>query len=143
MTRHGRSDKAASFRRLRVGEELRHALAEVLSQGNLRHPALDKVSITVSEVRVSPDLRNATAFVMPLGGGRLEEVLEALEHSAPYLRAQMARRVKLRYMPALGFEADRSFDHASRVDRLLREVGGDPEAGAEPDHATEDGGDGS
>ena len=106
MTRHGRSDKAASFRRLRVGEALRHALVEVLAQGNLRHPDLENVSITVSEVRVSPDLRNATVFVMPLGGGAIEAVLEGLGRAAPYLRAQVARIVKLRYMPALGFEAE-------------------------------------
>ncbi len=143
MTRHGRSDKAASFRRLRVGEELRHALAEVLAQGNLHHPGLENVSITVSEVRVSPDLRNATAFVMPLGGGAIEAVLEGLDHAAPYLRAQVARIVKLKYMPALGFEADLSFENASRVDTLLREARRGDEEGADRERGEQGRGDGT
>lgn len=143
MTRHGRSDKAASFRRLRVGEALRHALVEVLAQGNLRHPDLENVSITVSEVRVSPDLRNATVFVMPLGGGAIEAVLEGLGHAAPYLRAQVARIVKLRYMPALGFEADLSFENASRVDTLLREARRGDEEGADRERGEQGRGDGA
>ena len=143
MTRHGRSDKAASFRSLRVGEALRHALAEVLAQGNLRHPGLENVSITVSEVRVSPDLRNATAFVMPLGGDAIEVVLEGLDHAAPYLRAQVARIVKLKHMPALGFEADLSFENASRVDTLLREARHGDEEGAERERGEQGRGDGT
>ncbi len=143
MTRHGRSDKAASFRRLRVGEALRHALVEVLAQGNLRHPDLENVSITVSEVRVSPDLRNATVFVMPLGGGAIEAVLAGLGHAAPYLRAQVARIVKLRYMPALGFEADLSFEHASHVDTLLREARRGDEEGGDRERGEQGRGDGA
>ncbi len=133
MTKHSRSTKAAGQRQLRVGEELRHALARVLSQGNVRDPELENASITVSEVRVSPDLRNATAFVMPLGGGRLDEVMAGLRRSAPYLRGQVARLVQMRYMPALSFEADHAFDHASHigtlVDSLERE--GEPAPGAD------------
>ena len=121
MTRHRRSAKVASQRQLRVGEELRHALAQALTQGNIRDPDLEKVSITVSEVRLSPDLRNATAFVMPLGGGGIDDVLAGLRRCTPYLRRQVARRVKLKYVPMLKFEADLSFDTASRMEMLLRQ----------------------
>jgi ribosome-binding factor A len=132
MTRHGRSGGAASQRQLRVGEELRHALAEVLSRGDIRDPALENVSVTVSEVRIGPDLRNATVFVLPLGGGHAGEVLAGLDRCAPYLRGQVARRVRLKYMPKLSFELDSSFDSASRIDTLLRGLGhegGEPEDG--------------
>ena len=73
----------------------------------------------MTEVRVSPDLKNATAFVMPLGGGHAEEIVAGLRRSAPYLRGVVARAVQLRHAPALGFELDRSFEHASRIDALL------------------------
>ena len=112
--------KAPGQRQLRVGEELRHALAEVLGRGELRDPALDGVSITVTEVRVSPDLRNATAFVTPLGGGDSATLVAALARAAPFLRGRIGRMVQLKFTPALGFEADSSFDEAGRIDALLR-----------------------
>ena len=121
MSRHSHAAKAASHRQLRVGEELRHALAEVLARGNIRDPGLSNVSITVSEVCVSPDLRNATAFVMPLGGGGIDDVLEGLRRCTPYLRGQVTRLVKLKYMPTLKFEPDRSFENADRIEVLLRQ----------------------
>ncbi len=124
MSRHSRSSKVASQRQLRVGEELRHALATVMFQGNVRDPDLVGVSITVTEVRVSPNLRNATVFVVPLGGGGIDEVLAGLRRCAPYLRGQVARQMKLRYMPALVFEADLSFDNASHIDALLEGLRG-------------------
>jgi ribosome-binding factor A len=114
----GRGD-GPSQRQLRVGEELRHALAQIFDRRELRDPALTDASVTVTEVRVSPDLKNATAFVMPLGGGHAEEIVAGLRRSAPYLRGVVARAVQLRHAPALGFELDRSFDHASRIDALL------------------------
>ena len=114
--------KAPSQRQLRVGEELRHALAEVLSRDELRDPALSGVSITVSEVRASPDLRNVTAFVMPLGGGDTADLLAALSRAAPFLRGRVARMVRLRYTPAFRFEADARYDEASRIDALLRDA---------------------
>ena len=120
MTRTG--GKAPSQRQLRVGEELRHALAEVLSRDELRDPVLSGVSITVSEVRASPDLRNATAFVMPLGGGDTATVLAALGRAAPFLRGRVARMVRLRYTPAFRFEADTTYDEASRIGALLRDA---------------------
>jgi ribosome-binding factor A len=106
-------------RQLRVGEELRHALARILQRGELREPALQDVAITVTEVRVSPDLKNATAYVMPLGGAHRAEVLAALGRSAGYLRSQIAREVPLRFTPGLVFALDTSFDHASRINELL------------------------
>lgn len=106
-------------RQLRVGEELRHVLARILQRGELRDPALQDVTVTVTEVRVSPDLKNATAYVMPLGGRHAAEVIDGLTRSAGYLRGQLARDVPLRYMPVLGFALDTSFDHASRINELL------------------------
>ena len=95
-------------------------LAEVLGRGELRDPVLSGLSITVSEVRVSPDLRNATAYVMPLGGGDTADVLAALGRAAPFLRGRVGRMVRLKYTPAFRFEADSTFDEASRIDALLR-----------------------
>ena len=106
-------------RQLRVGEELRHALAQVLQRGELRDPALAEVTVTVTEVRVSPDLKNATAYVMPLGGRNGAAVIEGLTRSAGYLRGQLARAVPLRFSPSLSFALDTSFDHASRINELL------------------------
>ena len=111
---------APTQRQLRVGEALRHALAELFERGNLRDPVLREASITVTEVRVSPDLRRATAFVVPLGGDGAEEVLEALRRAKPYIRAQIARSVSLKFAPDLAFEADGSFDYAERIDGLLQ-----------------------
>ncbi len=111
---------APSTRPLRVGEEIRHALALVLARGELRDPDLAGLSITVSEVRVSPDLMQATAFVTPLGGGDVATVVKALHRAAPYLRGQVAKAVKLRRAPELNFIPDTSFDYASRIDGALR-----------------------
>ena len=109
-----------SQRQLRVGEEVRHALSQVLGESLLRDPDLAEAAITVTEVRISPDLKNATAFVMPLGGADLEAKVAALRRAAPFLRGEVARRVKLRFAPRLSFEPDRSFDAAGRIDDLLR-----------------------
>jgi ribosome-binding factor A len=109
-----------SQRQLRVGEAIRHALADLLRPGALHDPALENASITVTEVRVSPDLRAATAFVMPLGGARIEETVAALNRAAPVLRGQAARAVRLKFAPSLRFEVDRSFEEADRIERLLR-----------------------
>ena len=109
-----------SQRQLRVGELVRHALAEVLAREEIRDPALAGTPVTVSEVRMSPDLKHAVCFVMPLGGGETKPVLEGLARSAAWLGGQVARRVQLRFAPRLRFELDRSFDEADRIDRLLR-----------------------
>src|SRR5205807_7102336 len=93
----------------RVGEELRHLLAELLRPGELRDPALREANVTVTEVRLSPDLRNATAFVMPLGGEKAEEIMAGLRRSAPFLKARLARLVELRHVPNIAFAFDNAF----------------------------------
>jgi ribosome-binding factor A len=113
-------DRAPSVRQLRVGEEIRHVLAEILARGDLREPALRELSITVSEVRVSPDLRNATVFVMPLGGSAVEAALEALTRAAAFLRNRIGKELRLRYLPNLSFRRDPAFDAATRIDEILR-----------------------
>lgn len=118
-SRHGRN-QGPRQRQLRVGEEVRHALARLLDRGELRDPVLLDAAITVSEVRMTPDLRAATAFVMPLGGRNIENVLAALHRAAPYLKGRVAREVSLRFVPELRFEEDRSFVAAHRVGELLQ-----------------------
>ena len=115
-----RPDKPQSQRQLRVGEELRHALAWVLERGELRDPDLVGRSVTVTEVRISPDLHKATAFVVQLGGGDAELVVAALTRARPFLRGQIAKSVKLRHVPELSFQIDESFDTYSHIDSLLR-----------------------
>ena len=116
-----RSGRGPSQRQLRVGEELRHALAEVLRRGDFRDPELQNLNVTVTEVRISPDLRNATAFITPLGGGQVEETVAAMRRAAAFFRAQIARAIKLRYVPTLSFEADTSFEYADHINRLLHD----------------------
>ena len=114
--------KAPSQRQLRVGEEVRHALAWILERGEIRDPGLGKAAITVTEVRISPDLRNATAFVVPLGGDQGTDVIDALNRAAPFVRRQVGKAVKLRRLPNLNFVADTTFDEAERIDDLLRDA---------------------
>ncbi len=116
---HGR---APSQRQLRVGEELRHALATVMERHELRDPRLAAVDVTITEVSVSPDLKNARAYVAVLGKTASEEVVAALDHAAPYLRRRIGELVQLRFLPALRFAADPSFDYADHIDGLLRQV---------------------
>ncbi|MGE5538352.1 MAG: 30S ribosome-binding factor RbfA [Gemmatimonas sp.] len=110
-----------SQRQLRVGEALRHALVRIMERAHFRDPDLLDVSVTVTEVRVSPDLHNATAFVLPLGGTNQQTVIAALRRAAPYLRGQLAREVDLRTVPILTIEPDTSFDYATHIDTLLRQ----------------------
>ena len=116
---HKHANRAPSQRQLRVGEEVRHILAQVLGRGELRDPALAGRTITVTEVRISPDLKNATAFVLPLGGTETDAVMAGLKRSAPHLRGLVAHEMRLRYAPQISFELDRSFDHAARIAELL------------------------
>jgi ribosome-binding factor A len=108
-----------SQRQLRVGELVRHALAEILSRGEVNDDVLASHVITVPEVRMSPDLRLATAYVMPLGGKDTPPVIEALNRNRKYLRGEVARRINLRFAPELRFRADDTFEEASRIERLL------------------------
>lgn len=114
------SHAAPSQRQLRVGEEMRHALARIFQRGELRDPKLHDVTLTVTEVRVSPDLKRATAFVMPLGGRNTEEIMAGLKRGASHLRRLVAQEVKLRVAPEIFFALDDSFDQASRIDAILR-----------------------
>lgn len=118
MTR-SRGPKAPTQRQLRVGEELRHLMARLFAADEAHDPDLAGASITVSEVRVSPDLKNATVFVLPLGGQNAAVVLAALKRAAPFFRRRLAEELTLRYTPRLAFQLDRSFDEAERVERLL------------------------
>ncbi len=111
--------KGPSQRQLRVGEELRHALSRILSRGVFSDPALAEANLTVTEVRVSPDLKNATAFVMTLGGRDLGATVTALNHASGFVRSQLAEEVTLRYLPRLAFQADSSFDQAQRIAEIL------------------------
>lgn len=128
-----------SQRQLRVAEEIRHILAGILMRGELRDPALAGVSVTVSEVRISPDLKNATAFAMPLGGVQLQPVLDALNRSAPFLRSQLGKTLQLRYAPTVHFVEDRSFDEAHHIEVLLRSE----KVARDLKHDDEDGDDGA
>ncbi|MFC6788851.1 30S ribosome-binding factor RbfA [Methylobacterium komagatae] len=110
-----------SQRQQRVAELIRHALAEVLQRGDIQDPVLGSHVVTVPEVRMSPDLKLATAYVMPLGGQDEAPVIAALERNRKVLRQEVARRVNLKYAPELRFRRDETFDEAARIDRLLRD----------------------
>lgn len=108
-------------RQLRVGEEIRHALSTIFMRDEIHEPALSGASITVSEVRVSPDLKNATAYVMPLGGNNRDEVMDALAEIAPNLRSLVGSKIHLKFTPRLSFRLDNSFDEAHRINALLNQ----------------------
>ena len=119
MAKHTKP-KAPGQRQLRVGEEIRHLLAGLLERGNMHDPDLREASITVTSVDVSPDLRNAIAFVMPLGGQDVQRLLAAMRRAAPWFRARVGERAGLRHAPEIRFELDRTFDEADRIGALLR-----------------------
>jgi ribosome-binding factor A len=115
-----RDKRGPSQRQLRVGEELRHLLAELLERGEMRDPDLRSASITVTVVDISPDLRNAIAYVVPLGGQDEPRLLAALRRAAPWFRIRVGERAGLRYAPEIRFELDRTFDEVDRIGALLR-----------------------
>ena len=127
--------KAPTQRQLRVSEEIRHVLSAVFLRGEFRDPDLADAKITVTEVRISPDLKNATAFVARLGRTDIEALLPALKRAAPYLRGQVAHDMRLRIAPMLSFQPDTTLDYAMHVDALLRlpDVARDLAAPKEPD----------
>ena len=108
-----------SQRQLRAGELVRHALVEILREEEIADPALEGVSVTVTEVRMSPDLRHATVFVEPLGGGHAAEVVEGLNRHARFLRGRLVHGIELKFTPQLKFLHDDSFDEAQRMSRLF------------------------
>jgi ribosome-binding factor A len=119
---HHHRDQSAgsSARQLRVGELVRHALADMLSRGDVHDPVIETHMITVPEVHMSPDLRLATIYIMPLGGRDEEDVLAALERNKRYMRGEIARRVNLKFAPEIRFRIDERFDEAERIAKLLR-----------------------
>jgi ribosome-binding factor A len=117
MPAHHKS--ALSQRQLRVGEVIRHALAELLARGEVHDDVLTSHSVTISEVRMSADLRLATIFFLPLGGKDAEPVLEAFERNRRFIRGEIARAVNLKFAPEIRFRRDDTFDQAERIDRLL------------------------
>jgi ribosome-binding factor A len=111
--------KPPSQRQLRVGEEIRHALAMIFERGDFRDPDLAATHVTVTEVRASPDLRHMTVFVTRLGGGDAATLLAALKRATPFLRGQVAKAVRTKYAPDLVFRADTTIDSAARMEALF------------------------
>jgi ribosome-binding factor A len=120
MVRQVSHKSAPTQRQLRVGELIRHTLAEILQRGEVHDPKLESTVVTVPEVRMTPDLRLATIFVIPLGGKDGQTIVDAFERNRRYLRGEIAHRVNLRYAPDLRFRLDPSFAEGDRIDALLR-----------------------
>ncbi|MEY4880355.1 MAG: hypothetical protein RJB62_1824 [Pseudomonadota bacterium] len=143
----GPNSKGPSQRQLRVGEMLRHALSEILRADEIRDPDLDGVSVTVTEVRPSPDMRHATAFVEPLGGKNADAIVKALNRHHSFLRGQLGRRIEMKFTPDLRFVEDKTFAEAERIAGILRseKVARDLQRHDDTDAASDDesGGDGT
>jgi len=123
MPRHHQKKSASSGgsqRQLRVGEQVRHAVADILSQGSVHDPDLEGHIITVPEVKMSPDLKLATIYVMPLGGRDIEVVVAALNRNKKFLRGEISHRVNLKFAPEIRFRVDDRFEEAERIEKLLR-----------------------
>ena len=116
----GLAQRGPTQRSLRAGELVRHAVAEILTRGEVHDPVIETHLITVPEVRMSPDLRVATVYILPLGSHDNADVLAALDRNKRHLRAEIARRVNLKFAPEIRFRVDERFDEAERIDRLLR-----------------------
>ncbi len=121
MAHPSQSSEGPSVRLLRVGEQVRHVLSDILQRGDVHDDVLARHVVSVTEVRMSPDLRHATVFVKPLLGQDEEAVLRALRTNTAYLQREVAHRVRLKYAAKLKFLADESFDEGSHIDRLLRD----------------------
>jgi ribosome-binding factor A len=117
----GPATKGPSQRQLRVGEQVRHALADVLARGEVRDDIIEATVISVSEVRMSPDLKIATAFVAPLAAKDNDAVIKALAHNAKFIRGRVSGALRqMKYMPEFRFRLDTSFDNMAKIDQLLR-----------------------
>ena len=118
---HSREQAAGgSQRQLRVGELIRHELADMLSRGDIHDPVIEAHMITVPEVRMTADLRLATIYIMPLAGRDVKDVLAALERNKRYIRGEIAHRVNLKFAPEIRFRIDERFDEAERIAKLLQ-----------------------
>lgn len=111
--------KGPTQRMLRVGELIRHRIAELLARGDIHDDVLASHSVTIPEVRISPDLKIATVYVMPLGGKDVKPVIQALAKNKGFIRTEVAKALNLRYAPDLRFREDETFEEATRIDRLL------------------------
>jgi ribosome-binding factor A len=118
--RHRDTAPGGSQRQLRVGELVRHAMAEMLTRGDVHDPVLAGHLVTVPEVRMSPDLRLATIYVMPLGGRDADKVIEALDRNKRFVRGEIAHRINLKFAPEIRFLLDERFEEAERIEKLLR-----------------------
>ncbi|MBX3519886.1 MAG: 30S ribosome-binding factor RbfA [Xanthobacteraceae bacterium] len=114
------NEKAPSQRMLRMGELVRHALAEMFSRGEVHDPVLETHVITIPEVAMTPDLRHATAYVMPLGGKDERAVIDALNRNKKYMRGVIAKKIQAKFAPDLHFRLDERFDRADEIDKLLK-----------------------
>jgi ribosome-binding factor A len=114
-------DKGKSVRLLRIGEQVRHAVADLLARRAVRDPVLENTIVSVSEVRVTPDLRAAIVFVYPLGGEGGDAVIAALKANARFLRGEIAKSLATKYTPDLTFRLDESFDTGAKIDAILRQ----------------------
>ena len=127
---HRDSAPGGSQRQLRVGELVRHALAEMLTRGEVHDPVIERHLVTVPEVRMTADLRLATVYVMPLGGRDADEVVAAFERHKKFLRAELAHRINLKFAPDIRFRVDERFAEADRIEKLLHS----PEVKRDLDH---------
>lgn len=141
-TRNASGPQGPSQRQLRAGELIRHALVDVLREEDIHDAALQGVSVTVTEVRMSPDLKHATCFVEPLGAGveagtagHVDDILKALNTHARFLRGALGRKLDMKFTPDLRFRHDETFDAAGRMDRLFN----DPRVRADIEHLEDDG----
>ncbi|HVW73589.1 MAG TPA: 30S ribosome-binding factor RbfA [Rhizomicrobium sp.] len=137
VTRQG-AQQGPSQRQLRVGEMLRHALADILRENDIRDPELDGVSVTITQVKPSPDMRYATVYCEPLGGENAKEIVAALNRHKGFLRGEMGHRIAMKFTPDLRFVEDQSFAEAEKIETILKspEVQRDLAA---PDDGEEDG----
>ena len=121
-TSDNRDGGGLNQRQLRVGERLRHILADLFSKGAVHDPVIAETPLTIAEVRVTRDLRQATVYLVELGGGLSDDVQKALARAAPFLRGEVARAANLKYAPTLTFKADETFAEGARIDALLDEA---------------------
>ena len=119
-SRHARRDAGPTQRQLRVGEMLRHALSEILYRNEIRDPDLDGVSVTITQVKPSPDMRYATVYCEPLGGQNAKQIVAALNRHKGFLRGEMGHRISIKFTPELRFVEDESFAEAQKIEDILK-----------------------
>jgi ribosome-binding factor A len=131
--RHASRDSGPSQRQLRVGEMLRHALSEILARSEIRDPDLEGVSVTVTQVKPSPDMRYATVYCEPLGGRNAKQIVAALNRHKGFLRGEMGKRIAIKFTPDLRFVEDESFAEAQKIETILKSPEVQRDLGSSPD----------